>query len=78
MGVQGFPTVSGQLPQTLESKISPLQRYFLKFEKFSPSAAFPKVDAALRGARGPVQGTLESLESADGIYLIFADGTLSS
>ena len=75
MGIQGFPTVSGQLPQTLESKISPLQRYFLKFEKFSPSAAFPKVDAALRGAQGPVQGTLRSPLGVDENYLISAHKT---
>lgn len=28
----------------------------MKFEKYSPSPEFPEVDAALRGAEGPVQG----------------------
>lgn len=32
-------------------------RYLLKFEKFVPHKMFPRVDAALRGASGPVEGT---------------------
>lgn len=32
-----------------------LQKYFLKFEKFSPSKSFASVDSSLRGAAGPIQ-----------------------
>ena len=31
-------------------------RYFLKFEKFVPHKLFPRVNASLHGASGPVEG----------------------
>ncbi|KAJ6614872.1 alcohol oxidase [Mycena sp. CBHHK59/15] len=31
-----------------------LRKYFLRFEKFSPSSAHPNVDASLRGSTGPI------------------------
>ncbi|KAI5115370.1 hypothetical protein M0805_009230 [Coniferiporia weirii] len=34
---------------------SKLQNYFRKFEKFTPNPLFPKVDASLHGASGPVE-----------------------
>jgi hypothetical protein len=32
------------------------QRYFLKFEKYTPSPLFPLVDASLRNSKGPLHG----------------------
>ncbi|KAJ7476147.1 hypothetical protein FB451DRAFT_1245968 [Mycena latifolia] len=32
-----------------------LQRYFIKFEKYTPDAAYPAVDTSVRGAAGPVR-----------------------
>ncbi|KAJ6498124.1 alcohol oxidase [Mycena vitilis] len=41
-----------------------LRKYFLRFEKFSPSKAHPRVDASLRGSRGPIETGFFSYFSA--------------